>query len=868
VNNLLQSLRIRWKLVAIFALPALALLSVAASSILSDASDLAGVRRERQVLTVAIDISRLAHELEQERTVSLLYTGSQRREGLETLRRQRTRVDEGVTRLAESVGDPAETITEPQVRTSLSAARTRLGELAPQRTAIDQAAPTLAEVSNFYTDRVNELLQVGAQVASEGGDPDVLRSASTLIALGQMKAAMSLDRDLVLTALYTGEVGNSVNEGMDLARSTEEVWRRRFLATASEPEWHAFAALSDRRDIAQSDRLRQIVVAAGRQGQVAAQASDYVIAAGVELDALRGTEDQVAGNLLAANQAVGSGHMRQLLNTGIIILVVIGLALASAALMARSMVRPLARLRDTAGDVARNQLPGVVERLQHAERVDPAVADIEPIGIESRDEIGEVARAFDSAHTAAMRVTAGQAALRKSIGDMYLNLARRSQSLIDRQIEFIDELEREEHDPDALEELFRLDHLATRLRRNAEDLIVLSGARPTRRWRQPVALYDVIRAAAAEVEDYRRIELLPMDDVGVSGQAVADVIHLLAELVENATSFSPPGTKVHVAGQHTPDGYLVEIEDRGVGMSNEELVEANHRLADPPMVDVSLSRRLGLFVVGRLARRYDIRVELRHSWYGGVTALVLLPGNLLARPGGVSAPASVGADRVGATRRNPLEQGTRDGGRNIYVPLRRHAGNSMGDISGSIPWPRPPARTSLSSAGASAPRSGGFGSSQGGRSVFGGAAEGPPPAPLAGLHRTAAGASPFETPQAFGTTPPRGTPPGPMTDGAGVTGPGAAGMPAPAGAPQAYGTTPPSGTPSAPRPGGPGAGPVPAGDPSSGTTRSPSGTPPEGGIPSGPPPGAPGAWQGSPGAPPSGATPDTADATGPPDTGQ
>jgi len=184
VNNLLQSLRIRWKLVAIFALPALALLSVAASSILSDASDLAGVRRERQVLTVAIDISRLAHELEQERTVSLLYTGSQRREGLETLRRQRTRVDEGVARLAESVGDPAETITEPQVRTSLSAARTRLGELAPQRTAIDQAAPTLAEVSNFYTDRVNELLQVGAgrlrgwgpRRAAQRLDPDRARA--------------------------------------------------------------------------------------------------------------------------------------------------------------------------------------------------------------------------------------------------------------------------------------------------------------------------------------------------------------------------------------------------------------------------------------------------------------------------------------------------------------------------------------------------------------------------------------------------------------------------------------------------------------------------------------------------------------------
>src|SRR6266545_1259150 len=191
----------------------------------------------------------------------------------------------------------------------------------------------------------------------------------------------------------------------------------------------------------------------------------------------------------------------------------------------------------------------------------------------------------------------------------------------------------DEADPDALENLFKLDHLATRMRRNAEDLIVLSGAEPPRRWSEPVPLPQVVRGAVAEVEDYQRIELLPIDDVGAVGHAVADIIHLLAELLENATSFSPPGTSVRVAGQPAATGYVLEIEDRGLGMSDEELLDANQRLANPPVVDFAVSRMLGLFVVGRLAQRYGIRVQLRHSWYGGVTALVLLPSALLTWSG-------------------------------------------------------------------------------------------------------------------------------------------------------------------------------------------------------------------------------------------
>jgi len=286
---------------------------------------------------------------------------------------------------------------------------------------------------------------------------------------------------------------------------------------------------------------------------------------------------------------------------------------------------------------------------------------------------------------------------------MFLNLARRSQALIDRQLELIDKLERDETDADALQELFRLDHLATRLRRNAEDLIVLSGAKPARRWSRPVTLHEVVRAATAEVEDYTRIELLPIDEVGVTGQGVADVIHLLAELVENATSFSPPGTMVHIAGEPVVGGYMIEIEDRGVGMTDAELLEVNERLANPPTVDLGLSRKLGLYVVSRLAARYGVRVQLRHSWYGGITALVVLPDSLLVQPAGVATPArpglagahapeggngsralpappplslpSSGSGRRGdsqapAAWSNWFEQG--EMGKD-YVPLRRHA---------------------------------------------------------------------------------------------------------------------------------------------------------------------------------------------------
>ena len=226
-----------------------------------------------------------------------------------------------------------------------------------------------------------------------------------------------------------------------------------------------------------------------------------------------------------------------------------------------------------------------------------------------------------------------QAALRKSIGDLLHNLARRSQGLVDRQLELIDELERNEVDPDRLEGLFRMDHLATRMRRNVENLIVLSGVDQRRRWSESVPLRDVVEAAVAEVEDYSRVQVAGLHDLTLAGRAASDVAHLLAELVENATSFSSPSTMVEVSGGPTGNGYVLEIEDHGIGMSDDELAEANRRLAEPLAADVAVSRMMGFHVVGRLAARHGIRVQLRHRWFGGIGALVLLPADLLGSAG-------------------------------------------------------------------------------------------------------------------------------------------------------------------------------------------------------------------------------------------
>ncbi len=304
------------------------------------------------------------------------------------------------------------------------------------------------------------------------------------------------------------------------------------------------------------------------------------------------------------------------------------LSVIVSALIARWLIRRIGGLEESAVTLAGVELPSVVARLRRGE--DVPVEELS--GTDSqfgRDEIGRVGQAFDAARRTAIEAAVGEARMRRGINDVFRNLARRNQSLLHRELTVLDGMERRTTDPETLEDLFRLDHLTTRMRRHSEGLIILSGAAPGRGWVHPVRMIDVLRAAAAEVEDYSRVTVTTPSQAALTGPAVADVIHLLAELIENATTLSPPYTPVRVSGDMVASGFAVEIEDRGLGMSEQRFVELNARLAEPPEFDVFNSEQLGLFVVGQLAKRHGIRVTLRPSPYGGTTAIALIPTTLV-----------------------------------------------------------------------------------------------------------------------------------------------------------------------------------------------------------------------------------------------
>ena len=345
--------------------------------------------------------------------------------------------------------------------------------------------------------------------------------------------------------------------------------------------------------------------------------------------------------------------------TGAAVLIVLLVALGLTTLVGRSMVRPLRRLRSGALEVAGVRLPETVRRMSDSDGA-AVPLEVEPIDVDSSDEIGEVARAFDQVHREALRLAANEAALRGNVNAMFVNLSRRSQSLVERQIRLIDDLEQGEQDPDRLSSLFQMDHLATRMRRNSENLLVLAGHDASRRWNQPVALVDVLRAAVSEIEQYERVTLNVQPGIAVRGHAVNDVVHLLAELAENATSFSSAETPVVIAGHLlSSGGVLLDITDQGVGMGAEEMAHANWRLDNPPVVDVAVSRRMGLFVVARLAARHGIRVRLRPATAGGLTALVWLPDEVVSHATDGGAPGmrrvdlAAGGAGLGPSASNP-----------------------------------------------------------------------------------------------------------------------------------------------------------------------------------------------------------------------
>ncbi|GAB7107047.1 nitrate- and nitrite sensing domain-containing protein [Streptomyces phaeofaciens JCM 4814] len=473
------------------------------------------------------------------------------------------------------------------------------------------------------------------------------------------------DAQSALTALQAGQLARESQVVIELVRVREFVSREdalvagaRAAGTLTDRQYDTLTAtIEDRRvfertyvpDLPSDSRTLFEDFQRGDLHRSLVEGEDALLRAGparagkaVAADTWRTTTDRAvkrymqlctrsAENSATRGRAFAYRELTKAAVVGVAGLSAVGLSLWFAVRGARRISRRLETLRDDADLLAARQLPDVMRRLSAGENVD-AAAEAPPLAAEEGrdDEIGQVGRSFNSARLAAVEAAVTQAGLRRGLFAVLLNIARRNQALVHRQLKLVDTLERRTEDPEVLGQLFRIDHLTTRMRRHAESLIILSGAAPGRRWRRPVPVADVVSSAVGEIEDYTRVVVPPMPEVGVAADAVADVAHLMAELLENATVFSPPHTQVTLRTGRVSGGFVLEIDDRGLGLDPDQLADAQRTLTDPDAFDPTRHDRLGLYVVGRLAARHGIQVTLRDSPYGGTTAVVLLPSTVLA----------------------------------------------------------------------------------------------------------------------------------------------------------------------------------------------------------------------------------------------
>jgi len=564
-----------------------------------------------------------------------------------------------------------------------------------------------------YTLVIEPLLVFNDALSRQLSNPRLGGLPQAIGALEEAREQVAVQQGLVTAAIDSGRLLDPQAAALRaadsrLAGATSTV--RSVLSDEQQSRYTGFAgSVAGTRE-----QLKQSVVDQARADtpiMVAPQAwtaaSEAVLA---EIDA---AESGARAELRAISTAQQEAASNRAGISSVLLLLAILLGAGIVYLVAKALVSSLRILRTSALDVAENRLPEAVRSMREGAVPD---IDVAPVPVTTREEIGQVARAFDAVHSQAVRLAAEQATLQTNVSSMFANLSRRSQALAERQLKLIEQLESNEQDPDQLSNLFQLDSLATRMRRNSENLLVLSGTDLSKRAIQPVPVVDVLRAAISEVEQYQRVFVQAPPDVLVAGRAASDIVHLLAELVDNATNFSAPDTQVVMSSQRTPDGsVLIEITDRGVGMGGEDLTDANERLARPTALDVSVSRRMGLFVVGRLAARHGMSVRLGGgNSTTGTTASVTVPAYLLTAGVGteaVDAPPSAPDPATGLVPGDEFVPTARPGvgGAVRSAPLAAliaGADAPVGSPGGPLPGTSTPLSTGAATAGSSATRNG------------------------------------------------------------------------------------------------------------------------------------------------------------------
>lgn len=470
-----------------------------------------------------------------------------------------------------------------------------------------------------------QVLEIGDFVVAEVSDVELARDLAGVAAVSRaLQAATIQDRTVSLLepdARLATNLETIRRSGVDVTQ-----WLSSFESTVTGPALDDYRDAGVQQAVFDASRFGGEIV---RSGERAPQAvgSNWITASEARRDVLLGFQrSQIDAVVEQARASAVDVRQQALIVLGIAAAAVLAAA-AVTALVSRSIVSRVRTITESARNVSQTQLPALVEALRDPSE-DAVLPTIPPIRDRGADEVGDLARSFSAMQSTLEHVATQQVeVLRKGVADMFVTLARRNRSLIDRQLAMIDTLERNEEDPDTLADFYRLDHLATRMRRNAESLLVLAGTEPQKKWRTPLEVDDVVRAALGEVEDYRRIDVLALEAVRLKGTVVADLAHLLSELLENATSFSPPETRVRIAGHFHEDGYLITITDRGVGVPARRMTELNELLNRPPVVGLALEPTLGLYVVAMLAKRHRVQVRLV-AGAPGLTAHVMVPKTL------------------------------------------------------------------------------------------------------------------------------------------------------------------------------------------------------------------------------------------------
>ncbi|MFM9372682.1 nitrate- and nitrite sensing domain-containing protein [Streptomyces sp. Da 82-17] len=622
---------VRAKVVCLLMVPVVSLLALWAYATVTTAQDMARLRQVQRADTqVRTPVSDAVTALQAERETAVRYATKPGNQLATELEQRAAATDRAVDRLR--LG-PGHTIADsgdfnPQVAQRLRNFITQADALTGLRETVLTQSGKWDDAYAQYTETITAAFGVNSALTGVH-DARLGSNARVLLELAQAAEMLARQNTLLSSARLTGSLdGKRLNAfaGAAEARRTLTTTAAHDLRPADRQAWRQLQSTGAYRNVQKTEEAALAAPSPAKAYE--ALSGDSTPQAYADLaDGLRAVERGAQRDATGRTNPVSQGALSPAGAAVLLGLLAVAASLVISVRIGRGLVVELVGLRNSALQIARRELPDAMRRLRAGEELD---IDAEaPKGPAADDETGQVAEALNTVHRAALHAAVERAELAGGISGVFVNLARRSQVLVHRQLNLLDAMERRADDPNELSDLFRLDHLTTRMRRHAESLIILSGSPPGRAWRAPVPLTNVVRAAVAEVEDYARVDVQHLPEAAVVGSAVADITHLLAELVENATQFSPPHTRVRVSGEPVGNGYALEIEDRGLGMGKERLDAANRRIEQSEALDLFDSDRLGLFVVSRLSARHTIKVHLRTSPYGGTTAVVLLPTAVL-----------------------------------------------------------------------------------------------------------------------------------------------------------------------------------------------------------------------------------------------